>query len=405
MGEPLLVALLGATIIVTILLRSGLDAVGLPALTGYIVLGFLARLLDARVDVIPANGELLLDFLSHSGVIALLFRVGLESEVSALWDQLGRAWPVWLGSIAVSGLLGYAAARWALGLDLVAALFVGVALTATSVGVSLGAWRSADALDTRNGALLVDTVELDDFSGVVLMALLFAVAPALRGGAGAALGPELAGTTAVVLFKAALFLGFCFLFSRYAEERVTEALRRISEPYGLALVVAGIGILIASLAEVLGFSFAIGAFFAGLVFARDPESVKIDASFSSVYALFVPFFFLRIGFDIDPGAVAPALVPAAVLGLVAIVGKVAGTGLPAWPTAGLAGATVLGVSVVPRAEITMVIMERGRALGDWAVPPRIYGGAILVTLVTCLVFPVLTRWLLDRWPEAKGGPA
>ncbi len=53
----------------------------------------------------------LLDFLSHIGVIALLFRVGLESEVSALWDQLGRAWPVWLGSITVSGVLGYGAAR------------------------------------------------------------------------------------------------------------------------------------------------------------------------------------------------------------------------------------------------------------------------------------------------------
>jgi Kef-type K+ transport system membrane component KefB len=61
------------------------------------------------------------------------------------------------------------------------------------------------------------------------------------------------------------------------------------------VVVAGISFLIAALAGLLGFSVAIGAFFAGLVFSRDPDSVKLDGLFDTFYEIFVPFFFIGIG--------------------------------------------------------------------------------------------------------------
>ena len=58
------------------------------------------------------------------------------------------------------------------------------------------------------------------------------------------------------------------------------------------LLVAGIGFVVAASAELLGFSLAVGAMFAGLVFSRDPEAVKMDACFSPLYELFAPFFFI-----------------------------------------------------------------------------------------------------------------
>lgn len=395
----LLIGLLGLLMMAAVLLRTGLRAAGIPALVGYLALGLLLRGAETAWSLLPEEGFPVLETLARMGIVALLFRVGLESDVGKLGRQLGRAGPVWAGSVLVSGAAGFAAARWLLDLPLIPSLFAAVALTATSVGVSLGVWQDADALDTDTGALLVDTVELDDFSGVVLMGLLFSLAPVLREGGGGAWAGPLLQATAVVLGKAVLFLGGCFLFARYAEAPLSQVLSRTTGESRQILVIVGVGLILAALAEFLGFSFAIGAFFAGLIFSRDPDSVKLDTAFEELHAFLVPFFFIWLGFSLQPEAVGPALGTGGVLLVAAVAGKVLGTGLPALPVAGTAGALALGVSVVPRAEITMVIMERGTELGPWAVPPQLFAGAILVTLATSAVFPVLTRRLLARHPE------
>ena len=400
-AQPLLIGLLGLLIIAAILLRSGLGRLAVPALVGYLVLGFLLRGAQGAWGFLPAEGSAVLELLGRMGLIALLFRVGLESDVGRLRSQLGRAGPIWLGSVLASGAAGYATARWLLDLGAVPSLFTGVALTATSVGVSLSVWQERDALDTDTGALLVDTVELDDFSGVLLMALLFQVAPLLHGGAGDLL-PPLARATAVVLLKAGLFLGGCFLFARYAEARLTRAMGRAGGEAGRILTVTGVGFVIAAVAELLGFSFAIGAFFAGLIFSRDPDSVRLDTSFEELYALLTPFFFIWLGFGLDPGGLGAAAGTGVVLLAAAVLGKVVGTGAPAVPKVGWAGGLALGLSVVPRAEITMVILERGMSLGPWAVPPRLFSAGILVVLVTSALFPVLTDRLLDARPRLAG---
>lgn len=115
------------------------------------------------------------------GIVFLLFRVGLESELRKLVENLRDATLVWLADIAASGALGFVFAHHLLGLALVPSLFVAVAMTATSVGVSVAVWREEGALDSRRGQLLLDVAELDDVSDVVLMALLLAVAGVLLG--------------------------------------------------------------------------------------------------------------------------------------------------------------------------------------------------------------------------------
>lgn len=395
----ILIGLLGILMVAAVLLRAVVEGAGLPALVAYLGLGLVLGGGESMWTLLPDEGFVVLETLGRMGIVALLFRVGLESDVGKLRGQLGRAGPIWAGSVVVSGAVGYATARWALDLAFVPSLFTAVALTATSAGVSLGVWQEAGALDSDTGALLVDTVELDDFSGVVLLALLVHLAPVLgQGPDGAWTGPLLQ-TSAVVLGKAALFLGGCFLFARYAEGPLSRGLRRITGESRQILVIVGVGLILAALAEILGFSFAIGAFFAGLIFSRDPDSVKLDTAFEELHAFLVPFFFIWLGFSLEPDAAAPALLTGGVLLLAAVSGKILGTGLPALPTAGTAGAVALGVSVVPRAEVAMVVMERGAGLGPWAVPPHLFGGAILVTLVTSALFPILTRRYLARHPD------
>lgn len=64
-------------------------------------------------------------------------------------------------------------------------------------------------------------------------------------------------------------------------------------------------------------------------------------------------------------------------------------------------ATLLGISMIPRAEITMVIMQRGRDLGDWAIFPPLFAGMTLVAIATCMISPILLYPLLKQWPQVQ----
>lgn len=183
------------------------------------------------------------------------------------------------------------------------------------------------------------------------------------------------------------------------ESATSRALKRTGEPDAILLLV-GCGILVATFASLFGFSIAIGAFFAGLIFSRDPEAVKLETLFLPLHALFAPFFFIAIGLKIDPASLGSAFGLGGVLLVVAVLGKVIGAGWPALMTTSLAGAALIGVSMVPRAEIAMVIAQQGRDLGDWAMPPEAYSALALISVATCLLAPFAMRWILRRYPRS-----
>ncbi len=345
--------------------------------------------------------------LAELGIVALLFRVGLESDLAGLRRQIGSASIVWIGNIVLSGVPGYFVMSWLLGFDQIPSLIAAVTLTATSIGVSVGMWRQHDALDTSKGQLLTDVAEMDDLSGLALMVLLFAVVPILRdteGGSGESGGiwTQLLSTGGWLFAKFVLFAMLCAAFARYVEEPMTHLFEQHATRQETTVFVAGIGITIAGVAAWLGFSAAVGALFAGLAFSRDPESVKLDTGFTGFYHLFTPFFFIGIGLSLDTGAFTSALGVGAALAALAVVGKLLGAGLPALFATGATGAALIGVSMVPRAEITMIIMERGQQLGDWAVPAQLYAAFVLVSAITCLFAPVTLEFMFRRWPDQAG---
>ena len=115
-----------------------------------------------------------------------------------------------MGDVLLSGGLGYAVCYFVLGWKFIPSLFVAAALTATSVGISVGVWQNAGALKSPTGELLIDVAELDDISGIVLMALLFALAPVLKNDTAASLWPMVAETGGFILLKLLVFGAFCF---------------------------------------------------------------------------------------------------------------------------------------------------------------------------------------------------
>jgi Kef-type K+ transport system membrane component KefB len=394
----LLTGLLGLLLVAGILVRMGAERTSIPSLVWFILLGFLLRTLEFHTGALPAGTSSLLDFLSAVGVVFLLFGVGLTVDIRALYSTLPRAAGIWIGNVLASAALGFLAARHLLNAALLPSVLVAVALTATSVGVTVAVWDEMDALGSDEGEILLDVAEMDDISAVILMAVLFALLPTLQASGQATSLATAAGTVGLILLKGLGFGFFCLIFANKAEGRITGFLSREGEANRI-LVVSGIGLVIASLADALGFSLAIGAFFAGMVFSVDPERIREEGSFQALHGFFVPFFFLGIGFQVDPGALGGALGPAVILLVAAILGKILGVLLPALPILPTGSALLLGVSMIPRAEIAMIVMERGMAEGEGLVDPGLFGAMVLVALVTCLVSPALVGWGLSRNPH------
>ncbi|MBT3329891.1 MAG: cation:proton antiporter [Rhodospirillaceae bacterium] len=399
-GEIVWLDLLAGTfIVVAILVRSWFTRIGVPSLVGFLVLGFLLRLANDHWSFLSQQGFLGIDFLASIGVFVLLFRVGLESDLQGLLKKLPQATPIWIGNVVLSGIPAYLVSFYLLDLANIPSLFIAAALTATSVAVSAEVWREANALGSANGETFVDVAELDDLSGVALMALLLGVAPVLRNGDDAASLAAVAMASIILMLKAGGFVALLYLVARYGEHYISRTLKKTGAPDSI-LFIAGVGLLISALASVFGFSMAIGGFFAGVIFGRDPDAVKLETSFLPLHALFAPFFFIAIGLRIDPGSLASALSLGGVLLVVAILGKVIGAGWPALMTTGYAGAALIGISMVPRAEIAMVIAQQGSDLGEWAMPAEVFSSLAMISVVTCILSPLGIRWIIAKFPQS-----
>ncbi|MFP4357998.1 MAG: cation:proton antiporter [Puniceicoccaceae bacterium] len=402
---PRLVLLIGSVSAAALLLKQVFERFSLPPVVAYLLLGMLVAYWNDTFALFDPEGPggTVLAFLSALGVIVLLFRVGIESDLHELREQLPRAAVIWPPNMILSGLPGYWVTRHLLGQELIPSLFVGVALTATSVGVSVAVWEETGKIRRREGSLLIDTAELDDISGVALMALLFSIAPVLRdlgvtesgpvGSVWRPLGLEIGG----FLVRFGLFAAAMFVFGRYLETPLDHCTRRIGSKATVLIFVVGLGFVIAATAGLIGLSLPIGALFAGLLLSRHRKDYGVEPFYQSLYLFFTPFFFIHIGFLMDTSLLTSSLGAAGVLLAVAFLGKWIGAGVPARMFTGLYGAVLIGASMVPRAEISMIVIQRGRSLGDWAMPPDLYAAMVVVSAVTCLGTALFLHWALRRW--------
>jgi Kef-type K+ transport system membrane component KefB len=400
-GNLSAVMITGSIIAVAAGLRIGFSRTVVPPLVGYLLLGVTIAGLDAQTALFSEKTLSILLFLGKLGLVTLLFKVGLESDLAGLLKQLRRASVVWIANVVVCAAGGYLVTWW-LGYGLVTSLIVGTAFVATSVGVSVTVWEETGAITSDDGALLLDVAELDDVFAVVLLALLFTIVPRLLAGETGDIAWTLARESGLFVVKLAGFSLACYLFAHFLEAKLTRFVSccRGAQP---VVVVTAAGFIIAAAAGFLGFSLAIGAFFAGLAFSRDPDQVKIDGSFNPIHAMFSPFFFITIGMYMEPTTAVSGMGLGLVLLAAAAATKYAANAGSVWALKGPQSAHLIGASMIPRAEISMIVMARGLELGPQAVPEELFAAMVFVTAATCMAGPLTVKLLLDRFAPSGTG--
>jgi CPA2 family monovalent cation:H+ antiporter-2 len=246
-----------------------------------------------------------------------MFGVGLHFSLSDLLEVRKIALPGALLQIAVATALGAGLASiW--GWDLGAALVFGLALSVASTVVLLRALEARGVLESMNGRIAVGWLVVEDLAMVLVLVLLPAIASSLGAANAGDTGTPLWQTLGLTLLKVSAFIAFMLLVGNRAFPALLWHVARTGsrELFTLCVVAAAVSIAFLA-AHLFGVSFALGAFFAGMVLRESEFSHRAAEESLPLREAFAVLFFVSVGMLFDPMILVER--PLQVLGVVAII--------------------------------------------------------------------------------------
>ena len=317
--------------------------------------------------------------------IVLLFLSGLETDLSTFLRYSVAGTVVGIGGVVFSFFLGTGCAVWfGLADNWLAppALFLGAIATATSVGISARILSERRKMDSPEGVTILAAAVFDDVLGIIVLAIVVGMSRAeTEGGV----------SWSHILFIASKAFGFWIgatVAGLLLARRFSKMLKYFKSTQAIAALALGFGLLLAGLSEMAGLAMIIGAYIMGLSLSRTDLVQVIQKEIEGLQNILVPVFFATMGMLVNFEAILPVLKIGLVYSLLAIVSKVAGCGIPAlFCGFNRHGATRIGVGMLPRGEVALIVAGIGLTSG--AIGQDIFGIAILMTLITTLLGPML----------------
>ena len=271
----------------------------LPPLVGYLIAGII---IGPATPGFVADVELSAQ-LAEIGVMLLMFGVGLHFSLDDLLAVRRIALPGAVVQIAVATLMGMAAAAlW--GWSLAAAVVFGLALSVASTVVLLKALETHGVLETVNGRIAIGWLVVEDLVMVLVLVLLPAFSLSVGGAEGVdhgQAGGSLTTTLALTVSRIGLFIALMLIVGRRVFPWLLWQIARTGsrELFALCVVAAALGIAYGS-AQLFGVSFALGAFFAGMVMRESPLSYRAAEESLPLRDAFSVLFFVSVGMLFDP---------------------------------------------------------------------------------------------------------
>ena len=375
---------------------------GLPALVGYLVAGVA---IGPATPGFVADGSIAAQ-LAEIGVMLLMFGVGLHFSLDDLKSVRGVALPGAVVQVAVATAMGFGLGQlwdWPVGDSLV----FGISLSVASTVVLVKALEAQHQADSANGRIAVGWLVVEDLAMVLVLGLLPALAPLLGGSAGeASASGEPEGLLSALLRTLAgvvAFVVFMLVVGRRVFPKLLWHVARTGsrELFTLCVVAAAVGIAYAS-AALFGVSFALGAFFAGMVLRESEFSQRAAEQTLPLQDAFAVLFFVSVGMLFDPRVLIEQ--PLAVLAtlLIVMVGKTLAAVLLVlilrYP---LRTALSVGASLAQIGEFSFILAGLGLSLGllSPAAQHLILAAALLSIALNPLVFravEALEPWLLAQ---------
>ena len=325
--------------------------------------------------------------LAELGVILLMFGVGLHFSLRELLSVRSIAIPGAVVQIGVAVVLGWLLAM-ALGWSKAAGLTFGLALSVASTVVLLRAMQERRLLQTERGKIAVGWLIVEDVAMILALVLL----PVM---AASATPAELAGQIGITLLKVSAFVAAMLIIGRRAIPWLLHVVAHSGsrELFRLAVLAIALGVALGA-ALLFGVSFALGAFFAGMILAESPFSQRAGEETLPLRDAFAVLFFVSVGMLFNPSVLVEA--PLALAGTVAII--VVGKSIAAYFIVRAFGrdhrvALTIAASLAQIGEFSFILATLGSELGLIEPMARdlILAGAIISILINPLVFALAGR--------------
>ncbi len=377
----------------------------LPPIVGYLMAGIMV---GPFTPGFVADQKLAVE-LAEIGVILLMFGVGLHFSLKDLLSVRVIAVPGALGQIAVATLLGMGLA-WTMGWGMGAGLVFGLALSVASTVVLLRALQERRQVETEKGRIAVGWLIVEDLVMVVTLVLVPPLAALLGGKAPAEMAsPGLAaslgvgpvwGTLLITAAKLALFVASMLVIGRKLIPWMLHYVAHTGsrELFRLAVLAIALGVAFGS-AKLFGVSFALGAFFAGMVLAESPLSHQAAKETLPLRDAFAVLFFVSVGMLLDPRVLANH--PFAVIAtfLIITVGKSVAAYLIV-RAFGYSSSVAMTISAslaqIGEFSFILIVLAVKLAIVPQAASDFVVAGAILSILVNPLMFLAIDRIYAQR---------
>jgi CPA2 family monovalent cation:H+ antiporter-2 len=375
----------------------------LPPVVGYLVSGVVFG--PYGLGLISGSDPV--RHLAEIGVLLLMFTLGLEFDLSSF----RRYRDVVLGGGSLQVLLTLVAAMVAgalLGWPVRTAFFLGCIMALSSTAVVLKSLMQHGLLDTLPGRLTVGILILQDLSVVPMMILL-----PIGGGSSGDVAVGLAGAAG----RAVLLLGLTFLLMQYVMPRLLQVIASARSPELLLLSTLTTCFGMAWLSHLMGVTYALGAFLAGLILGGSEYAQQMTADLAPFREVLSGIFFVAMGMLLNPAFALENWVSVTVVLAIILVGKtaitaaaVSGFGYP------LPVALQVGINLAQIGEFSFLIALLG--VQDGLITQDFYQVAIAASVVSMIVTPVATRLsssiasaaaratsgLVPPWARTERGP-
>ena len=384
-----LIALLAVGLVLAFIFGSLAHRLRLSPIVGYLVAGILV---GPFTPGFVADPDLAME-LSEIGVILLMFGVGLHFSVDDLMEVKGIAIPGAVVQITVATLLGWGLAWW-LGWSHLEGIVFGLALSVASTVVLLRAMEERRLLETQRGKIAVGWLIVEDLVMVLALVLLPALAESMGAGDAKPGAGSVLGSLGLTLAKVTAFVVLMMVVGRRA---IPWLLQRVAgfgsrELFTLSVLAIALGVAFGS-AKLFGVSFALGAFFAGMLLNGD-LSHKAASDSLPLRDAFAVLFFVSVGMLFDPMILVQQPLPVLATFLIITVGK----SLAAYVIVRAFGhpnatALTISASLAQIGEFSFILAGLGVSLAILPAEGRdlVLAGALLSIIANPLIFVALDR--------------
>ncbi len=365
----------------------------LPPLVGYLLAGIA---IGPYTPGINADGAITSE-LAEMGVILLMFGVGLHFSVTDLLAVRRIAIPGAVGQILLATVAGAVIAHYAWGWRIEGAVIFGLCLSVASTVVLLRAMEDRNALDEPNGRIAVGWMIVEDLAMVLALVLLPTFVGAMGGTGGSA--TDLALNLALTMGKVAAFIALALLIGPRTVPWILGRVARTGsrELFTLSVLAIAVGIAAGS-AALFGVSFALGAFFAGLILSESEFSHRAGRDSVPLQDAFAVLFFVSVGMLFDPTILWREPVKlAAVLALILVIKSLGAFFIVLALRFPVSTALTVSASLAQVGEFSFILAGLGVSTGVLEPEGRdlIVAGALISIAVNLFAF-TLTDLLINR---------